>query len=94
MRITFQTNLDEAKPFMHSRDGNIGQTWTRVPAVGERIAFDISAWCGDGHIFVLRVCGVTSSQDGQNVVVDLHMPYDGESIKDWSDNLRRRLRKL
>lgn len=94
MKVRFHTNLDEAQSFVFHQLAYGEPHFSVVPRVGERIRFDLSEH-GErlrGHFFDLEVCGVTYLANGEDVLVELHMPrIPALSVSEWSDRLKKRL---
>jgi hypothetical protein len=86
-KVTFFTNLDEAKPYIF----DLNQRWSgAVPSVGHQVevAFDPNRR-QRGSTFLLRVVAVTWRNLGHDAEVELHMHQNGMSIRDWMEWFKR-----
>lgn len=85
LTIHWQTNLDEAQPYVRRMHWTTGP----VPSIGHEVRFTVERQ--ERRYFTLRVCAVTWEPDGETVVVELHMPtsWNTRSINDWTEHMRR-----
>lgn len=87
IRIYFHTNLDIVKRYVNTsyRD------WEHVPRVGDRVSFPHPT--DSQKSFALRVCDVTwpMSDFGRCVNIELHIPTDNESIREFTERMKRHL---
>ena len=99
MRIIYRTNLDEPQRDVYALNDKWHTTDNHpVPRVGEYIEIGFAGPNGERFAYNLRVVQVSyvddierigGSMSKSHVSVELHMPANGQSIKEWSDNFKR-----
>lgn len=91
MKAYFRTNLDEAKVYVDRL--NDGNHEASDYLVGDLVRI----WINRKHpygSFPLRVCARTLDPVEGTAQIELHMPHEGQTIRQWMDQLKQQFEEV